>query len=144
MSALDLSRVNILLIDDSRSVRMVITTLLRGLGITRIHQSRDMEEAMIMARLCRPDLALVDYDLGLMSGIDLIRRFRDVLLSPNPALAMVLLAPPGLPHIVRGAVEAGASSVLPKPVNPGTLRQRIAEVWQAAGQQDVAQYRNTA
>lgn len=131
MSAPDLSGLKVLLIDDSRSIRTVLRTLLRGLGIVRISESRDVEEALLVARLCRPDLALVDYDLGLMSGLDLIRRFRDVMASPAPALPMILLAPPGMPHLVRGAEAAGADAILPKPVNAGTLGKRISDVlWQ--------------
>ncbi len=144
MPALDLSGVNVLLIDDSRSIRMVLTTLLRGLGVGQIHESRDIEEALVVARLCRPDLALVDYDLGGASGFDVIRRFRDVLISPSPGLAMILLAPPGLPHLVRGAADAGADAVLPKPVNAGTLGQRIAEVLQFAALTDSPQQRRQA
>ena len=58
MSVSDLSGLNILLLDDSRSIRLVLTTLLRGLGVTRIYESRDADEALVTARLCRPDLAL--------------------------------------------------------------------------------------
>lgn len=144
MPAIDLSRLNILLIDDSRSVRQVLSTLLRGLGITRIYESRDAEEALVTARLCRPDLALVDYDLGQTSGVELIRRFRDVLISPNPALAMVLMAPPGLPHLLRGAAEAGADAVIPKPFNASTLALRLTQLVQSAGRQDAPPVHCTA
>ena len=140
----DLSGLNILLIDDSRSIRTVLTTLLRGLGVARIYESRDSEEALVMARLCRPDLTLVDYDLGQESGLDLIRRFRDPLISPNTALAMILLAPSCLPHLVRGALEAGVNAVLPKPVNAGTLGQRISQVLAASESQAAPQRRYRA
>jgi len=132
MSASDLSGLNILLLDDSRSIRLVLTTLLRGLGVTRIYESRDADEALVTARLCRPDLALVDYDLGLTSGLDAIRRFRDAWLSPFPDLPIILLAPTSLPHLTRGAEAAGADAILPKPVNAGTLATHIHDVVQAA------------
>ena len=87
MSELADSAVNILLVDDSPSVRTVLRTLLCGLGVTRIYEATDREEAFIMARVCRPDLALIDHDLGRTSGVELIAAFRDTCLlytSPSP------------------------------------------------------------
>lgn len=132
MSATSLPELNILLIDDSRSIRAVLTTLLRGLGVTRVWESRDAEEALVVARLCRPDVALVDYDLGQASGLDAIGRFRDPGLSPDTGLPMILLAPSCLPHIVRGAEAAGVNAILPKPVNAATLGRRILDVFEQA------------
>ena len=127
-----LPELNILLIDDSRSIRTVLKTLLRGLGVTRVWESRDAEEALVVARLCRPDIALVDYDLGQASGLDAVRRFRDPVLSPDTGLPMILLAPSSLPHIVRGAEAAGVNAVLPKPVNAATLGGRLLSVFEQA------------
>lgn len=134
MSAFDFSGVTLLLIDDSRSVRTVLKTLLCGLGIKRIYECGDPDDALVVARLSRPALALVDYDLGLSSGLDLIRRFRDRQLSSHPDMPIILLAPPSLPHLARGAEAAGANAILPKPVNAGTLGARIHQVLQSGHQ----------
>jgi two-component system, chemotaxis family, chemotaxis protein CheY len=85
-----------------------------------------------VARLCRPDIALVDYDLGQASGLDAVRRFRDPVMSPDTGLPMILLAPSCLPHIVRGADTAGVNAILPKPVNAATLGSRILEIFEQA------------
>ncbi|WP_417482798.1 response regulator [Maricaulis sp.] len=128
MHALDLSCLNILLLDDSRSIRVVLKTLLRGLGVSRIYESRDSEEALVTARLSRPDLVLVDHDLGSASGLDAVRRFRDPAHSPDTGLPIIFLAPPSLPYLGRAAESAGADAVLPKPVNAATLGQRIDQL----------------
>tara|TARA_R110002096_G_scaffold200286_2_gene384168 strand:+ start:120 stop:554 length:435 start_codon:yes stop_codon:yes gene_type:complete len=130
MPVFDLFGLNILLLDDSRAIRTVLTTLLRGLGVNRIYQSRDADEALVTARLCRPDLLLVDYDLGVTSGLEAISRFRDTAVSPHPDLPIILLAPPNLSYLARGAEAAGADAILPKPVNAGTLGARIHAVLQ--------------
>jgi len=131
MRALDLSHLNILLLDDSRSIRAVLKTLLRGLGVSRIYESCDSEEALVTARLCRPDLVLVDHDLGAASGLDAVRRFRDPVQSPDMALPIIFLAPPGLSHLAREAERAGANAMLPKPVNAATLGLRIDQLMQS-------------
>ena len=128
MSELADSAVNILLVDDSPSVRTVLRTLLCGLGVTRIYEATDREEAFNMARVCRPDLALIDHDLGRASGVDLVAAFRDTAISPMPELPLILLAPTGMEYLAEQAREAGADAVLPKPVTARMLGERILQL----------------
>jgi two-component system chemotaxis response regulator CheY len=125
-AAADLAGLSIMLIDDSRPVRTVLKTLLLGLGAAQVYEGHDAEDAMVLACMSRPDVALIDYDLGQTTGLDLIRRFRTDPMSPNPALPILLLSPVSLPHLSAGAEEAGACGILPKPVNASTLGARIA------------------
>ena len=136
MSELADSAVNILLVDDSPSVRTVLRTLLCGLGVTRIYEASTREEAFIMARVCRPDLALIDHDLGRASGVDLIAGFRDAATSPMPELPLVMLAPTGMEYIAEQARAAGADAVLPKPVTARMLGERIIQLTQQVESED--------
>ncbi|RKR00382.1 response regulator [Maricaulis maris] len=129
MSALSVpipDRLTVLLVDDSRPVRAVIRTLLTGIGFARVFEAADGDEALVLTRTCRPDLALIDYDLGLSSGLDLAQRLRDPRQCDRPDLPLFLLAADGFAHLVRGAAAAGVSAVLPKPVNPQTLLTALA------------------
>ena len=123
-----LEGLTVLLIDDSRAVRGVIKTLLRGLGVRDVFESADGDEALVLANTCRPDLVLVDYDLGHVSGLDVVRGLRDQRMSPNPDMPVLLLAPVDLPYLVSGASDAGASAILPKPINASTLGASIETV----------------
>ena len=116
-----------LLVDDSRPVRAVIRTLLTGLGFARVFEAADDDEALVISRTCRPDFALIDYDLGQSTGLDLARRMRDPLQCERPNLPLFLLAADGFSHLVRGAAAAGITAVLPKPVNPRTLMAGLAD-----------------
>lgn len=126
MSFLADAAINILLVDDNRPVRTVMRTLLCGLGVTRIYEAETREEAFIMARVCRPDLAIIDHDITQGAGIELVAAFRDRAISPMPDLPLVLMSPAGLEHIADRAREAGADAVLPKPVTARMLGDRIA------------------
>lgn len=131
MNCPGLAGLNILLIDDSRPVRTVLKTLLRGLGAGGIYESHDPDDAMVLACTSRPDIALIDHDLGLSCGIDLVRRFRTDPMSPAPAMPILMLAPPEQPHIAEAAGQAGVDGILPKPVNATTLGARIQDVLSA-------------
>lgn len=123
-----LEGLSVLLIDDSRAVRSVIRALLHGLGVTDVIESGDGEEAVILANTCRPDVALVDYDLGQTSGLDVVRELRDQSLADASDLVVLLLAPVDLPYLADGATEAGANAILPKPINASTLGASLETV----------------
>ncbi|WP_417488153.1 response regulator [Maricaulis sp.] len=130
MSALSVpipDRLTVLLVDDSRPVRAVIRTLLTGLGFARVFEAADGDEALVMTHTCRPDFALIDYDLGLATGLDLARRLREPAAGVAADMPLFLLAADGFSHMVRGAAAAGFSAVLPKPVNPQTLMAGLAD-----------------
>lgn len=133
MSCYEFARSRILLVDDSAALRAVLETLLRGLGVETVYATGDAAEAIVLANTCRPDLALVDYDLDGESGLDMIRRLRDPRFNPAPDIPLLLLAPVELPHLVAGAQRAGATAILPKPLNASTLAMSLETVMQASG-----------
>ncbi len=130
----ELASQRLLLVDDSRPMRGVLTTLLRGLGLEDIYATGDAEEAIVLANTCRPDIALIDYDIDGEAGLDLVRQMRDPRLNPHPDLPLLLLAPVNLPHLVTGAHQAGATAILPKPLNANTLEASLETVIAATHQ----------
>ncbi|MBR9824853.1 MAG: response regulator [Alphaproteobacteria bacterium] len=131
----DLAATRLLLVDDSRAMRGVLTTLLRGLGLGDVYATGNADEAIVLANTCRPDIALIDYDLDGEAGLDLVRQMRDPRLNPHPDLPLLLLAPVNLPHLMAGARQAGASAILPKPLNANTLEASLTTVIAAGCQQ---------
>lgn len=135
MTDTGLQDVSILLIDDSKPVRTVLKTLLKGMGANRIFECCDGEEALVVARAGRVDIALIDNDLGPHSGIDIVRQFRESPLSPNPDIPIVLLDPISATHVSDAAVAAVADRVLPKPVSARTLGEAISSLVRDAVQE---------
>jgi DNA-binding NarL/FixJ family response regulator len=72
-----LSRVRVLIIDNSAAVRQRLLDLIRDCsGIERIWQAADATGALAIARAQPLDVALVDLALGQESGLDLILKLR--------------------------------------------------------------------
>jgi DNA-binding NarL/FixJ family response regulator len=65
-----------LIVDDSPPFIRAARGLLERQGITVVGVASDSEEALQQARRLRPDVALVDIDLGGESGFDVVRRLR--------------------------------------------------------------------
>jgi len=73
----------LLIVDDSAEVLAVARELLERQGLTVVGVALDGATALRSALEQRPDVALVDIDLGGESGFDLIERF-------DPAVRVVL------------------------------------------------------
>lgn len=92
--------------------------LLEAEGITVHSAENGLEGARLIERV-RPDLALVDLGLPVMSGFDLARRVRQ-----NKKLAgvqLVALSGYGQDSDVQAALEAGFDEHLTKPPDPDRL-----------------------
>ncbi len=65
-----------LIVDDNQRFAQTARELLQEDGIDVLAVAGGSEEAVRLARELRPDLALVDIDLGEESGLDVARRLR--------------------------------------------------------------------
>ena len=113
----------VLVVDDSRTMRLALTRELNKLGFTRITEAADGREAIEKIRREAFDLVLLDMEMPELDGMGVLLEIRN-----DPELR-------GLPVIViSGAeqvdaavrcIEAGAEDYLPKPFNPTLLRARV-------------------
>jgi len=113
----------VLVVDDSRTMRLALTRELNKLGFTRITEAADGREAIEKIRREPFDLVLLDMEMPELDGMGVLLEIRN-----DPELR-------GLPVIViSGAeqvdaavrcIEAGAEDYLPKPFNPTLLRARV-------------------
>lgn len=79
-----------------------------------------VEEAIALA----PDVAIVDYALPGLNGLDVARR----LVEAVPAARIVLLTALDRPEVLLGAVEAGIHGVVTKGTPLDTLKSAVARV----------------
>jgi two-component system, chemotaxis family, chemotaxis protein CheY len=68
----------ILIVDDSRAMRMIVTRVLRqsSLAGATFEEAADGVEALAAIRASAPDLVLSDWNMPEMSGIELLRTLR--------------------------------------------------------------------
>jgi DNA-binding response OmpR family regulator len=108
--------------DDPLWQRLAQVTLTRsGYEVSLVSNGRAAWDA-----LQQPDaplLALLDWMMPGMDGIDVCRRLRQ--LSPSPLIYVILLTALDEEEAVAQAVEAGADDYLIKPFSPEHLRLRV-------------------
>jgi two-component system chemotaxis response regulator CheY len=107
---------------------MILRTLLQGAGIRDVMEARDAATAFEMLRECPPDLALVDYQLGDLDGLEFARLVRTAKDSTTPYLPIILITAHAERSRVKEAIDAGVNEFIVKPVSTKALLNRVRSV----------------
>lgn len=116
-----------LVIDDSRAMRAILGKQLKQLGYDVV-EAEHGEQALERLATCSsmPVLALVDWNMPRMNGIEFVRAVRG-----RPAFAqmrlMMVTTETELSQ-VRAALDAGANEYLMKPFTPDALLQKLTSM----------------
>ena len=112
-----------LVIDDSRTVRIIIGQILREIGM-EVLEARDGVEALEqIKRNPDVDLMLVDWNMPEMNGLDFIRAVRSDRAYDAVRILMVTSESQG--EQVIQALKAGANEYLMKPFNKEVLVAKL-------------------
>lgn len=115
-----------LVVDDFETMRKVTINQLRQLGAQKILSAKDGQEALRIIRSERIDVVLSDWNMPVMTGIELLRAVRADPRTANMPFLMVT-AEAERPKI-EAAIEAGVSSMLIKPYSPHQLVTRVEKI----------------
>ena len=113
----------VLLVDDSRLIRMGLRRSLESIGLQNIVEANHGREAIEMLVREPFDLMLLDMEMPEMNGMEVLQVLRDSPHHPWPPV-IVISGGTGIDDAVR-CIELGAEDYLPKPFNPVLLRARV-------------------
>lgn len=114
--------INILVVDDERAIREMIVMALEKEGFSCMEASDGHKAEAIMNEVT-PDLALVDWMMPGLSGVNFIRKLRKTESTKNLPIIM-LTAKAEEDDLVQG-LESGADDYITKPFSPRALIARI-------------------
>jgi len=110
----------ILIAEDETIIRLDLRELLEKAGHNVVAEARDGEEAVDLARVHEPELALLDVKMPKLDGIDAARK----ILEERP-IPIVMVTAYGEGDLVARAVEAGVFGYLVKPFRETDLLPAI-------------------
>ena len=117
-----MSRATILIADDSADIRTVIRFFLNDLGFTVV-EAANGNEAVRLARQCKPGLILLDLCMPGIDGWEVAARLRaDPALEEVPILAMTAYH---VSSAILSALHAGCQQVVAKPFDLHDISRRI-------------------
>ena len=103
----------VLIVDDSRAMRMIVTRTLRqaGYGGAEIREAENGAQALEAIRADRPDLVLCDWNMPEMSGLELLQALK----GENLIVNFGFVTSEGTPAMRQQAADAGAKFLIAKP-----------------------------
>ena len=121
----------VLIVDDERSIRLSLRTILSGLGFVIVEAARG-EEAVSLVRTAQFDVILLDINMPGMGGIEVCRLMRKI----SPRLPIIMLTVQGSEDRKVEALDAGADDYITKPFQ---LRELIARLRAAVRRNKLAE-----
>ncbi len=115
----------ILAVDDSVSIRQMVTFTLQGAG-HEVVEAGDGVEALAFAQGNSVDLVVSDVNMPNMDGIQLITELRK--LEAYKFIPILMLTTESAGDMKQRGKEAGATGWIVKPFNPDQLLATIAKV----------------
>ncbi|MGN6131491.1 MAG: response regulator [Nocardioidaceae bacterium] len=116
----------ILIVDDSRVMRQIVTRTLRQAGYSghELVEATDGYEGLQAVQQHGPDLVLSDWNMPEMTGIELLQALR----AQGLMVPFGFVTSEGSPEMVTRAADAGALFVITKPFTAETFRDALDPV----------------
>lgn len=118
----------ILIVDDEHYMRKVTRTILTAIGVKHIMDASDGISGLEMARTHLPDLMIIDWEMPLIDGAQLVRLIRTPGEFPAPDVPIIMLSAHSDQWRVVESAQIGANEFVRKPVSIKTLESRITAV----------------
>jgi two-component system chemotaxis response regulator CheY len=117
---------NILIVDDYKTMLRIIENLLKQLGFKNVLQATDGSMALKVLRETPCGLVISDWNMEPMTGLQFLKEVRaDEKLKGTP---FIMVTAESKVENVAAAKEAGVNNYIVKPFNAETLKQKISAV----------------
>jgi two-component system chemotaxis response regulator CheY len=117
----------ILVVDDMATMRRIVKNILKQLGFANTEEAENGQEALQKLRAEPFGLVVSDWNMPVMTGIDLLRAIRsDDKLKTIPVLMVTAEAQQA--NLVE-AVQAGVSNYIVKPFTAETMQEKLNKIF---------------
>ena len=99
-----------------------------GFGVQHLRECCDGAEGLDALRQWPADMAIVDFQMSPIDGVEFTRLVRNAADSPNPFLPIIMLTGPAAKARVEEARDAGVTEFVVKPVTARAVVDRINAV----------------
>jgi two-component system chemotaxis response regulator CheY len=120
-------KMKILVVDDFATIRRILRTLLKKIGLTNVIEAEDGSTALNVLKKNEVDLIICDWNMPYMSGIELLKAVKgDESLKDIPFL---MLTAEGQKEKVSEAVQAGVTNYIVKPFTADGIQEKLTQIF---------------
>ncbi len=117
----------VLVVDDMVTMRRIVKNILKQLGFGNVDEAENGQEALQKLRADTFGFVVSDWNMPVMTGIDLLRAIRgDEKLKAIPVLMVTAEAQQA--NLIE-AVQAGVSNYIVKPFTAETMQEKIGKIF---------------
>lgn len=114
----------VLVVDDSRAMRAILSKALKGAGVSEIVEARDGKEGLTyLEQHPETPLALVDWNMPEMTGIEMVREVRKQ--SSLGSVRLMMVTTETEQTHMQQAFEAGADEYVMKPFTQDVIVDKL-------------------
>ena len=118
----------VLVVDDSQFMRKIVRNLLLNVGVKEVYEAGDGIAGLEAIRTIGPDIVILDWELPLLNGAELVRIVRSPGVFPVPDVPIIMLSSHGERWRVIEASRIGVNEYLVKPVSAQSLFDRMVSI----------------
>lgn len=124
---IDINSMSILIVDDMKSMRLTIRKMLQSLDIgSTLRFAENGREGLEILNNSRCDLAIVDWNMPVMNGIDMLNKIRND--KTHRDIPVIMVTAESKREIVAEVAESEIDAYLLKPLTLGALDEKIRTV----------------
>ena len=115
----------LMIVDDSATMRMIVRRCLRtaGFKFDSIVEACNGKEALMLLAVETVDMMLVDVDMPVMDGVELIRNVRKE--KAYRDIRIVMVSKESSPDLIDRVLADGADAYILKPFTPRMFEERL-------------------
>jgi len=123
-----IQQLTVVVVDDNPFMRNLVRNLLLNIGVKTVYEAGDGFAGIETIRSVNPDVAVVDWEMPLLDGADLVRIVRSPGTFPTPDLPIIMLTAHGERWRIVEAAKLGINEFLCKPVSAKALHDRLLSI----------------
>lgn len=113
---------NALIVDDSSTMRKILKSILAGAGF-EVMEANCGAEALNQLQHCRSDLALLDWNMPEMSGLELLQKVRSD--HAHDAMKIMMVTTESEQQSLERALQTGADEYVMKPFTKDAVLSKL-------------------
>jgi two-component system chemotaxis response regulator CheY len=123
-----IQQLRVLVVEDNPFMRNLVRNMLGNIGVKKIYEAGDGIAALEMIRSVTPDVLVLDWEMPLLNGPELVRIVRSPGVFPLPDIPIIMLTAHGERWRVAQAAKLGVNEFLCKPVSAKSLFDRLLSI----------------
>lgn len=117
----------VLIVDDMSTMRRIVKNILKQLGFSNMEEAENGQEGLQKLRADKYGFVVSDWNMPVMTGIDMLRAIRaDEKLKHIPVL--MVTAEAQKENLVE-AIQAGVSNYIVKPFTAETMQEKLNKIF---------------